>query len=109
MLDVYSSPSLFDATEFSQPGFTIINIYGANSPHYASLDYYHTRNCEYFDTKRLVREGRVLTKIIGICTKVSPKQQEEKLVPLLEAAEGALAWAKDHKAKYLFEEVWRNK
>lgn len=106
-LDVYTAPSLFRGTQFSEPGFTIVDVFGPDHPRYARLTYVST---ELFrpipEPVELVREGRLLPKVAAVCADVAPEDQEAHLLPVLTALRDAFNWREHHPAPELLGDVY---
>jgi 3',5'-cyclic AMP phosphodiesterase CpdA len=104
VLDIYTAPSLFKG---NQPGFTIIDLFGPNNPHYAVLNYYHTAGCTLFGKVPLVRRGRVLPEVSQMCASIPPQEQQTFLIPILKSLEATSGWTREQSfPKNLFNMVW---
>ena len=92
LLDVYTGPSLFVGTNPSPAGFTIIEVFGAGAPAYAALNYHTTSDGVLTERHELVREQRVMRRVLEVCRKIEPEQQVTRVAPMLEAAAKVLDW-----------------
>lgn len=109
-IDVYSAPSLFLSTPGSQPGFTIIDIWGPDGPHYATLREYETRNPRRVRGEvSLIRSNRVLPKVREVSAGLRPEDQRTHLVPVLQGVRDAFQWRASLQAPELhklFDKAW---
>lgn len=105
-LDVYSAPRLLQGKDNSEPGFTIMDIHGPNSPAYAVLNYYNSSTFRLTNSVPLVREGRVLSSIRQICVSISQENQKEVVEPVLRSLRDALDWQTEAPDETKFRVVW---
>ena len=84
VIDIYSGPSLFKKDSKYPLGFTLIDIFGSNSPAYAELDYREADGATpCAPREKLFREGRVLPSVVAACTQIPAKAQEQDALPML--------------------------
>lgn len=79
-IDVYTAPSLF---KDEGRGFTIIDVRGSTSSHYATLNYFDLNCNPKLPPQPLGRESRILPQVTEVCADISPAEQEEILLPVL--------------------------
>jgi hypothetical protein len=109
-LDVYTAPRLLKGKDDSEPGFTIIDVHGPESPEYAVLHYYKYERSTFrcYASEPLVREGRVLSAITQTCVNISRKNQEEVVEPVLKSLKAALDWESHAPDNTMFPVVWKH-
>jgi 3',5'-cyclic AMP phosphodiesterase CpdA len=84
-IDYYTSPSLFiQGPDNAAPGFTVIEVFGQDAPHYAILNYYDSTYPEPTRTIRLRPHGRLLPQLTAVLGDLSARDQTT-LLPLLAA------------------------
>ncbi len=115
-IDVYTSPSLFKGNKL---GYTIIDVHSPTSSYYAALYYYdladppnHLLEAPPEDPRkiplpqRLVRVGRLLPQVSEVCADITPPNQQEILLPVLEAVRDYTKSAKKPPFDNFFRAVW---
>lgn len=105
-IHVYTAPRLFRGSDGANPGFTMIDIYGANNPDYALLNYYDTATFRQIARAPLVRKGRILHSVTRICAGISQENQQQAVVPTLESLKAALEWREEISDKAMFGIAW---
>ncbi len=84
-IDHYSGPSLFiQGPDNEPPGFTVIDIFGPDTPHYVVLTYYDSNYREPIRAVPIQRARRVLPDITNVLGDLSASDQEA-VMPLLGA------------------------
>lgn len=84
-LDYYTGPSLFiQGPDGAPPGFTVIDIFGPDTPHYAVLKYYDSTYPEPIRTVPLQRHGRLLPEVTSVLGDLGAHDQRT-ILPLLKA------------------------
>ena len=101
VIDVLTAPSLFEG---KNPGFALIDIFGSDDASYARIRTYSTQ-CDERQVTSLVREGRVLPQVEGLCARIGPEEQKNHLAPVLGDLAKAFEWRRGHFASQLFDEV----
>jgi 3',5'-cyclic AMP phosphodiesterase CpdA len=114
-LDVYTAPSLL--MPHNQPGFTIIDLHGAESPYYSKMHYYNY-NKEKFTLERsvdLTRNGEAAKRAMPtIPVRAEIAAPDYKNVPpaILDNIEQALRWRQEWTSKFgeskLLDKVWQD-
>lgn len=102
-IDVYTSPSLF---KDEGRGFTIIDVHKPTSSYYATLHYYDYKCDEILPQQRLVREGRILPQVSEACADISPPDQQEILLPVLDSVKSYTNSANNPPFEKFFRGVW---
>jgi 3',5'-cyclic AMP phosphodiesterase CpdA len=84
-IDYYTSPSLFiQGPDNAAPGFTVIEVYGQQAPHYAVLNYFDSTYPEPTRVVPLRPHGRLLPHLTAVLADLSTSDQTT-LLPLLTA------------------------
>ncbi len=96
-----AAPSLFEG---KNPGFALIDIFGSDGASYVRTRTYSTQ-CDERQVTSLVREGRVLPQVEGLCARIGPEEQQNHLAPVLGDLAKAFEWRRGHFASQLFDEV----
>ena len=82
-IDHYSAPSLFiHGPDDEPPGFTVIEIFGPDTPYYATFKYYDSNYTEPIRTENLRLDKRLVPAIIDVMGDLSEGDQKSVL-PLL--------------------------
>lgn len=84
-IDYYTGPSLFvQGPDNEPPGFTVIDIWGLEAPHYAVFKYYDSNYREPIRTVPLQRHDRLLPEVTSAVGDLGARDQRAVL-PLLKA------------------------
>jgi hypothetical protein len=104
-IDIYSAPSLFKGSADSPAGYSMIEIYGAAAPTYATIHIYQAPDYEVRERYTLVREGRLLPAIRDTLIELLRSEQEE-LLPPITALREFHEWSREHVARDVARGAW---
>lgn len=107
MIDVYTASSLFCSSKHGRPGFSIVEVLGPQSPHYARIHHHATRDCKATETRNLTREGRIQPAVLSQVGTIAHEEQTTHVLPVIEAVGKALRWSRRSAATEVFETAWQ--
>jgi 3',5'-cyclic AMP phosphodiesterase CpdA len=114
-LDVYSAASAFVPGTNQTPEFTLIDVFGHASPHYAELRAYSAAaaNPKPTAVTKLVRRDQVLPDLLSVTRSLPQEVQRGVALPLLKAIDHGFEWRRgfltthtNPRAGVLFEELF---